>query len=84
MTGKSQAKTQCKTLKGYTRGISEKRGTRSAEVIGVTFLTPAPVPKKVTPAPAPALIGSLHSDSCLHSETPTPVCTLESRIYFVI
>jgi len=27
MTGKSQAKTQCKTLKGYTRGISEKRWT---------------------------------------------------------
>jgi len=23
------------------------------EVIGVTFLSPAPVPKKVTPAPAP-------------------------------
>ena len=38
----------------------------AAEVIGVTFLTPAPVPKKVTPAPdpAPELIGNLHSDSC--------------------
>ena len=35
------------------------------------FLTPAPVPKKVTPAsaPAPELIGSLHSDSCLHTES---------------
>jgi len=42
-----------------------------SEVIGVTFLTPAPVPKKVTlgPAPAPELIGNLHSDSCLHSES---------------
>jgi len=39
------------------------------EVIGVTFLTPAPVPKKVTPAPAPELIGSLHSDSSLHSKS---------------
>jgi len=38
MTGKSQAKTQCKTLKGYTRGISEKGGTQGAEVIGVTFV----------------------------------------------
>ena len=38
-------------------------------MIGVTFLTPAPVPKKVTPAPAPELIGNLHSDSCLHSES---------------
>jgi len=40
-----------------------------SEVIGVTFLTPAPVPvpKKVTPAPE--LIGNLHSDSCLHSES---------------
>ena len=48
------------------------------------FLTPAPVPKKVAsaPAPAPELIVSLHSDSCLHSETPTPACTLESRVYF--
>jgi len=26
MTGKGQEKTKCKTLKGYTRGISEKRG----------------------------------------------------------
>jgi len=35
------------------------------------FLTSAPVPKKVTPAPAPApeLIGNLHSESCLHSES---------------
>jgi len=38
------------------------------------FFTPAP--KKVTPAPVPELIGSLHS------ETPTPVHTLESRVYF--
>ena len=37
-------------------------------MIGVNFFTPAPVPKKVTPAPAPELIGNLHSDSCLHSE----------------
>jgi len=40
------------------------------------FLTPAlaPVPKQVTPAPAPApeLIGNLHSDSCLHSESLKP------------
>jgi len=43
----------------------------AAEVIGVTFLTPAPVPKKVTPDPAPALqlIGNLHSQCCLHSES---------------
>jgi len=40
-----------------------------AEVTGVTFFDSAPVPNKVTPAPAPELIGSLHSDSCLHSET---------------
>jgi len=42
-----------------------------AEVIGVTFLTPALVPKKVTPPPAavPELIGNLHSDPCLHSES---------------
>ena len=33
------------------------------------FLTSAPVPKKVTPAPALVLIGNLHSDSCLHSES---------------
>jgi len=33
------------------------------------FLTPAPVPKKVTPAPALELFGNLHSDSCLHSES---------------
>jgi len=39
-----------------------------SEVIGVTILTPAPVPKKVTPAPAPELIGNLYSDSCLPSE----------------
>jgi len=34
-------------------------------------LTPSLVPKKVTPAPVPAteLIGNLHSDSCLHSES---------------
>jgi len=31
------------------------------------FLTPAP--KKVTPAPAPKLIGNLHSDSRLNSES---------------
>jgi len=43
--------------------------TSGPEVIGVTFLTPALVPKKVTPAPAPELIGNLHSDSCLHSES---------------
>jgi len=44
---------------------------REAEVIGVTFFIPAPVPKKVTPAPTPApeLIGNLHSDSCLNSES---------------
>jgi len=39
------------------------------EVIGVTFLTPAPVPKNVTPAPALELIGNFHSDICLHSES---------------
>jgi len=38
-------------------------------VIGVTFLTPAPVPKKVTPAPALELIGNLYSDSSLHSDS---------------
>jgi len=38
------------------------------EVIRATFFTPAPVPKKVTPAPAPKLFGNLHSGSCLHSE----------------
>ena len=48
-------------LRNWFLSISE------TEVIGVTFLTPAP--KKVTPAPAPELIGSLHSDSCLHSES---------------
>jgi len=42
-----------------------------SEVIGVTFLAPAPLPKKVTPAPAPApeLIGNLHSESRLHSKS---------------
>jgi len=33
------------------------------------FFTPAPIPNKVTPAPAPELIGNLHSDSCLHSKS---------------
>jgi len=36
------------------------------ELIGVIFLTPALVPKKVTPAHA--LFGNLHSDSCFHCE----------------
>jgi len=45
------------------------------------LLTSAPVPKKVTPAPAPELI-NLHCDSCIHCETPTPVYTLESRVDF--
>jgi len=39
-----------------------------AEVIGLTFLTPAPVPIKMTPAPAPEFIGNFHYGSCLHSE----------------
>jgi len=40
-----------------------------SEGIGVTFLTPAPVPKNVTLAPTPELIENLHSDSCLHFES---------------
>jgi len=40
-----------------------------AEVIGLTFFTPAPVFKDVNPDPALELIGNLHSDSCLHSES---------------
>jgi len=43
-----------------------RHGQRWSESL---FLTPAPVPKKVTPAPAPEFIGNLHSDSCLHSES---------------
>jgi len=38
-------------------------------MIGATFLTPAPVLENVTPAPAPVLIGNLHSDSCFPSES---------------
>jgi len=38
------------------------------EVIGVTFLTPALVPNKVTIAPALKLSWNLHSNSCLNSE----------------
>jgi len=38
-------------------------------VIGLTFFTPAPVFKDVNPDPALELIGNLHSDSCLHSES---------------
>jgi len=34
-------------------------------------LTPAPVPKEVTPAPAPKLIGNLHSES-LKAESILP------------
>ena len=44
-----------------------KKYANVSQVIGVTFFTPAPVPKKVTPAPE--LIRNLHSDSCLHSES---------------
>jgi len=59
-----------KINKKYLRGVKQQSDCLS-EVIGVTFLTPDPVLKKVTPAPAPVpeLIGNLHSDSCLHCES---------------
>ena len=44
-------------------------GNPGTEVITVTFLTPVLTPKKLTLAPAPELIGNLHSDSCLHSKS---------------
>jgi len=54
---------------GTTTTILQTSNQPPAEVIGVTFFTPAPVPKNVTPDPAPELIGNLHSDSCLHSKS---------------
>jgi len=52
----------------YPAGLDSKSGSctplvSKSEVIGVIFLTPAPVIKKVTPAPAPEIY------------TPTPVYT---------
>jgi len=44
------------------------------------FLTPAPVPKKVTPAPALELIRNLHFDSCLHSEIMKAECILPHEV----
>jgi len=49
-------------------------------VIGVTFLTPAPFPKKETPAPALELIGNLHCDYSLHSDILKAECVLPHEV----
>jgi len=61
------------TSRNHTHAPKKRTGRIpcASEVIGVTFLTHAPVSKKVTPDPdpAPELIGNLYYDSCLLSES---------------